>query len=99
MLDKATVLTTIFTITDDVRSSKAMKYFDCKLHTVVGRLQAWGDFESPVSCRNRPTPPCSAKKSKPGKRLGIKSQTGVNWQYTTKDARTKLKHLYPLIEQ
>lgn len=28
-----------------------------------------------------------------------KSQTGVNWQYTTADARTKLKHLYPVIEQ
>jgi hypothetical protein len=27
------------------------------------------------------------------------SQTGVNWQYTTADARTKLKHLYPVIEQ
>ena len=27
-----------------------------------------------------------------------KSQTGVNWQYTTEDARTKLKRLYPVIE-
>jgi DDE superfamily endonuclease len=26
------------------------------------------------------------------------SQTGVNWQYTTDDARTKLKRLYPVIE-
>ena len=28
-----------------------------------------------------------------------KSQTGVNWQYTTSDARTKLKRLYPVIEK
>ena len=27
-----------------------------------------------------------------------KSQTGVNWQYTTADARTKLKQLYPVVE-
>jgi hypothetical protein len=27
-----------------------------------------------------------------------KSQTGVNWQYTTEDARTKLKQLYPVVE-
>ncbi len=25
-------------------------------------------------------------------------QTGVNWQYTTKDARIKLKRLYPIVE-
>lgn len=25
-------------------------------------------------------------------------QTGVNWQYTTNDARTKLKRLYPVVE-
>jgi hypothetical protein len=27
------------------------------------------------------------------------SQTGVDWQYTTEDARTKLKHLYPVVER
>lgn len=26
------------------------------------------------------------------------SQKGVDWQFTTKDARTKLKHLYPIIK-
>jgi hypothetical protein len=26
-------------------------------------------------------------------------QNGVDWQFTTKDARIKLKHLYPVIEQ
>jgi hypothetical protein len=25
-------------------------------------------------------------------------QTKINWQFTTKDARVKLKRLYPLIE-
>jgi len=25
-------------------------------------------------------------------------QTGVDWQFTTQDARVKLKHLYPIIK-
>lgn len=49
--------------------------------------------------RRIPTKEQLANEVKAWEEARNKSQTGVNWQYTTKDARTKLKRLYPVIEQ
>lgn len=48
--------------------------------------------------RRIPTKEQLASEVKAWEEARNKSQTGVNWQYTTRDARTKLKRLYPVIE-
>lgn len=49
--------------------------------------------------RRIPTKEQLANEVKAWEEARNESQTGVNWQYTTADARTKLKRLYPVIER
>ena len=48
--------------------------------------------------RRMPTKEQLTREVKAWEEARNKSQTGVNWQYTTTDARTKLKRLYPVVE-
>lgn len=49
--------------------------------------------------RRIPTKELLAQEVKAWEEARNSSQIGVNWQYTTSDARTKLKRLYPVVEK